>query len=1000
MVKLSSSSGPGTRQKGLVGNTITFAQDIVAIAKRLPANPDIFVEHLKVVFIGSTRPTQEQLKNIFTVRREKVYNAVRCLIANHPLYSDVTLSNVDLPIDDIPEQVLNLLHQHDDPDNEDANSNTTYTPQTDLNDIPADTVVMNSSGIIDMEGSSVHSNDQMNSAIHSLQGTLYVPHGSIPLNEYNNPNMWLGAYPWLFPYGKGGPEINRRVKVGLKAYMKHLLLLEDRKFSQDTSMIFHAFNILQKRDVSLHTSILVRQPGFQATAARIDSLTNESLEQALKAIENNTPVTDPNLNTLTKSLSSAGSHIHGSPYQKSSNRREIFGLMIQYGTPSLWITISPAVVHSPIFMQIAGEAIDIDFSNIPAHVERAKLVANNPVAAAIYYNTVIDAFTKYLLGYKQLNGGTFGYTTAFYGMTEEQGTGTLHNHMLVWFYGFKSASELKSLLQDEMFKERLKNYLERIIKQGYLDTDNFDVDLDVSDVSCKNPVNPNDYDNHNDFKEALNLDVNQLVKVANTHSCRGTCYKYRTNKECRFGYPRDLVPETVFTDENTISMKRTNTMINNFNPPTMTCVRSNHDIKFVPSGKDGKNIAFYVSDYATKSQLSTHQILPLIVASRQQVDLSNANDDRSVRSKAMITKCLNRITTETEISASHVCHFLLGYSDAKTSHKFTRLNMHTAEAWLADENKKYDANLDEAIPLTEADNDVENDDDHVDTDNEDNDDDDDNNDDDDDDTCNMYSISTGNAGLVVVNQMIDYVNRGEELSDMCLYEYCEKVYKTKIQEGDIEKNNKVLKEIADEKANKNKKKYNFNKKRKTGPKARPKYLFSNEHPQSETHWQIVRKDEQKVVPALSKLPPNKNTNELKYQKCMLLLFKPFRVFTDLFNGISWDESYETANFSSQCAVYIENIQEMHIGIQEKEDNRADEDNNENDDDIIDQSDGLDPDQPIDVIEKDLHAQTTSALDIIKSTGWLEESTSNHQTIQPLCENVQYRTVQYSTVQKP
>ena len=36
-----------------------------------------------------------------------------------------------------------------------------------------------------------------------------------------------------------------------------------------------------------------------------------------------------------------------------------------------------------------------------------------------------------------------------------------------------------------------------------------------------------------------------------------------------------------------------------------------------------------------------------------------------------------------------------------------------------------------------------------------------------------------NTGLVVVNQMIDYINRAEELLDMCLYEYSEKVYKTK-----------------------------------------------------------------------------------------------------------------------------------------------------------------------------------------------------------------------------
>ena len=122
----------------------------------------------------------------------------------------------------------------------------------------------------------------------------------------------------------------------------------------------------------------------------------------MRAVENNTPITDPNLRTLTNNLSSSGSHIKGSPYEKGSNRREIFGLMIQYGTPSLWITISPAAVHSPMFMQPAGEPIDFDFSDIPSHTERAKLVANNPVAAAIYYNTIIDEFINYILGWKKI----------------------------------------------------------------------------------------------------------------------------------------------------------------------------------------------------------------------------------------------------------------------------------------------------------------------------------------------------------------------------------------------------------------------------------------------------------------------------------------------------------------------------------------------------------------------------------------------------------------------
>ena len=248
--------------------------------------------------------------------------------------------------------------------------------------------------------------------------------------------------------------------------------------------------------------------------------------------------------------------------------------MIEMGSPVLWITISPAVSHSPIFLQIAGH--DVDLTQIPSHVERATMVANDPVAAAIYFNTIVDAFTKYLLGYKQSKSGAFGYPSAFYGMTEEQGTGTLHNHMLVWLHNFKSTSKLKSELADETFRNGLRDYLERIIKQGYLNADDAEEDeiicenlqnLDVSEVSCNYPVARDD--------PHFTDDVNKLVTVANTHSCRGTCYKYRKTKECRFEFPRELVAETEIK-ENSVNLKRTNQMINNYNPSIMTCIRSNH----------------------------------------------------------------------------------------------------------------------------------------------------------------------------------------------------------------------------------------------------------------------------------------------------------------------------------------------------------------------------------------------------------------------------------------
>lgn len=51
----------------------------------------------------------------------------------------------------------------------------------------------------------------------------------------------------------------------------------------------------------------------------------------------------------------------------------------------------------------------------------------------------------------------------------------------------------------------------------------------------------------------------------------------------------------------------------------------------------------------------------------------------------------------------------------------------------------------------------------------------------------MYHITYGNNSYMLVNQVADYNNRGEGLSEMCLYGYCSKVYKTRFTDEDEEK---------------------------------------------------------------------------------------------------------------------------------------------------------------------------------------------------------------------
>ena len=76
------------------------------------------------------------------------------MVDNHPLYSNIQLSqNIDLPDDDIPDEIWSMMTLHDDTGKEDEKEHTTYTPQADTPDFEQEG--MDSSGLLDVEGISV-----------------------------------------------------------------------------------------------------------------------------------------------------------------------------------------------------------------------------------------------------------------------------------------------------------------------------------------------------------------------------------------------------------------------------------------------------------------------------------------------------------------------------------------------------------------------------------------------------------------------------------------------------------------------------------------------------------------------------------------------------------------------------------------------------------------------------------------------------------------------------
>ena len=912
VIKFKEIAGTGTEQKGLRGNSISFPQDIECItsnlkAEELPNNENNLTDTLKVVYVGSKPPTKRQLQNVLQVRRKKVMDALRWLKEHHKQYSNIKINQKrirKLPKRGIPPSIWQTILHSDDTGVE-KSSQSGYVNENienvirdaEMNNEDDGDIVMGSSGVIDVDVSSLTSlQESTATARHLIENTrnaedheeiTLIPHGPDPVCEYRNPEMWTGGYPWLFPYGTGGPEEDRKVNLSFHKWMKYVLNHRLSRFRLDHAFQFHIFNVLQKRNVCLHTSMIVKQPKFADTADKLSKLSSKQIENAISSLSDR-KMDDPAVKLLLDQVQVVGKHLPGSPYAKKPYRMEIHGQMISLGMPAIYITLNPADIHHPLVSFFAGEDIDLDalFPEVPPPRQRAKLVSQQPIACAKFFDTIVKAFLDCILRFGKEEGGVFGRVSGYFGTVEEQGRGSLHLHMLIWLDGYRSPTLLREKMRsDPEFKDRVLKFLEETIKQHspfagsnnaqyteVCETDNSD-DLDLEEKlterkpnedSTKDTVLTKRPPTSLDSEKEINEELHQLVRYCNIHKCNTSCFKNEKVKICRYHYPRPIQLISVM-DGDEIIIKRLERLTNNYEEITMLAMRCNHDCQFVGSGKASRAAAFYITDYQVKSGLTTHNILPIVSSAIRNMELETGkklHSDAISKSKMMIHKCINRIASHRELSAVHVAHILLGNEDKYSSPRFKVLNV---------------------LSFLSLVNDVVTSD------------------------IEIHSkLQSGNDGIVLLNDSCDYMYRGPEFEEYSLYEYTSWIEKVTITSEESNQHSETGK----------------------GRPLNKRGNFTQEHPQCLTHMQ--KKRSKPVTPRLTYFPPDPNSNKEKFALCMLILFKPFTDVTELKGEkASWGEEYDGYSFSEDHQIHISNIMEMHAGLAEKK--SLDEERNAMDD---------------------------------------------------------------------
>ncbi|KAG2346972.1 hypothetical protein BDR05DRAFT_847068, partial [Suillus weaverae] len=108
-------------------------------------------------------------------------------------------------------------------------------------------------------------------------------------------------------------------------------------------------------------------------------------------------------------------------------------------------------------------------------------------------------------------------------------------------------------------------------------------------------------------------EVKQCGEALQRHTCRTVCHKYSNEGCCRFLFPHDIVDTSHFDpDTNSVVFQCRDGTVNYFNPYILVFCRHNHDLKCILSGKAAKAAMFYISDYITKMDTKTYEMLSLL----------------------------------------------------------------------------------------------------------------------------------------------------------------------------------------------------------------------------------------------------------------------------------------------------------------------------------------------------------------------------------------------------
>src|SRR2546423_1553450 len=447
------------------------------------------------------------------------------------------------------------------------------------------------------------------------------------------------------------------------------------------------YDVIQLRRSSLGNAMLVKRQNWRSVRDDIASLTVDQLQTAATAVSNGQPIENPAVRRLQQGLTTIGMRVPESFSQKLMMRSEIKGLIVRGAEPAIWATINPSDLRNPVVLILAGMEIPSDALPAATAAIRHAAATSNPVAVAQFFNHVCEAIFDGLIQSGTGRIGILGRVANHCGVVETNGRGMLHLHVLIWLTGNLAFGTLRErLVQDDAFAQRGIRDLESIIVHSI----NSENDSIPESGPANTPPSSKDPGSDDEYHQRLTADSNAVAGKTQIHSSNhtATCFKYRQRghgkSACRFGMPRDLRTHSEVDELGVIHLTRNNGWVNPWNPAIASCIRSNHDVSWIPTTTKCLALIYYLTNYATKDDVSPHQMLVKAALLKQSMDKARTTqtpDAADMRFRKMdmdqfALRCFNTLSHDREISGVQIANSLLQLPTYYTrNYNFVQVNL-------------------------------------------------------------------------------------------------------------------------------------------------------------------------------------------------------------------------------------------------------------------------------------------------------------------------------------